>query len=205
MSPQRMRHIRLDLQLIADLIEENSSVLDLGCGDGDLLEKLITEKYVKGHGVELYHEHIFKCIEKGVPVIHADLDEGLNDYPDKSFDYVILSRTIQVVRRPYEVLQDMLRVGKTGIVSIINFGYWKIRSQLFFKGRMPKTKVLPYEWYNTPNIHLSTIKDIHALCRKENISILKQINLVKEHSNRFGANLAPNLFADLAIFVLRKD
>lgn len=205
MSPHRIRQSREDLEKIAALIEENSSVLDLGCGDGDLLALLVNEKNVRGHGVELYHEHIYKCIEKGVPVIHGDLDEGLSDYPDKSFDYVVLSKTIQVVHNPDLILREMLRVGKTGIVSVLNFGYYKVRFNLLFSGRMPKTKVLPYEWYNTPNIHLSTIRDIQDFCRQENITIKQQINLVRERRSHPLANIFPNFFSDLAIFVLQKN
>ncbi|NIA30566.1 MAG: methionine biosynthesis protein MetW [Actinobacteria bacterium] len=205
MSPYRLQHIRLDLQLITDLIDPNSSVLDLGCGDGALLRKLFTEKGVHGHGVEFHHPSIYACIEKGVPVIYGDLDEGLNDYPDKSFNYVVMSRTIQVVKKPHVILNEMLRVGKIGIVSFINFGYWPLRSQLFFRGRMPQTKTLPFQWYNTPNIHLSTIKDIREFCRAEGIIVHKEINLVKESAKHPLANLMPNLFADLAIFVLQKN
>ena len=205
MSPHRAQHSRLDLELIADLIKEKSSVLDLGCGEGDLLYKLVTEKGVKGHGVELYHENLYKCVEKGVPVIYADLDEGLSDYPDNSFDYVVLSRTIQVVRRPNEILKEMLRVGKTGIVSVPNFGFWKVRSDLLFFGRMPRSKTLPFEWYDTPNIHLSTIKDIQDFCFKNDITIKQQINLLREKQKHPLANFHPNLFADLAIFIIQKN
>jgi methionine biosynthesis protein MetW len=203
--PTSNKHTRIDLELIAELINDKSSVLDLGCGDGDLLHKLVTEKSVKGHGVELHHDYLYKSIEKGVPVIQADLDEGLNDYPDNSFDYVVLSQTIQVVHRPDEILLEMLRVGKTGIVSVINFGYWKVRRDLLFGGRMPKNKVLPFEWYNTPNIHLSTIKDFQDFCQNEGITIKRQINLIREKRRHFLVNQIPNLFADLAIFVIEKN
>lgn len=196
-------HLRLDLQLIGDLIADRSSVLDLGCGSGELLQKLIHEKKVQGHGVEISEKFIYDCIAKGVPVVHANLDEGLFDYPDHSFDYVILSRTLQVVRRPTFILKEMLRVGKICIVSLPNFGHWKIRGQLFFLGRMPKTGELPFEWYETPNIHLSTIKDFKAFCRKESIQLIRQINLGKERKVGGLANLIPNLFAELAIFVLQ--
>ncbi len=205
MSPHRLRHIRVDLQLIADLIAPGSSVLDLGCGDGELLHKLVAEKHVQGHGVEVYRPNLFACIEKGVPVIYGDLDEGLDDYPDKSFDYVVMSRTIQVVKKPRVILNEMLRVGKTGIVSFINFGYWSVRSQLFFRGKMPRTKTLPFHWYDTPNIHLSTIKDIRNFCHQEKITIHKEIDLVKESAKHPLANMMSNLFADLAIFVLQKN
>jgi len=205
MTPQKLLHIRLDLELISNLVAENSTVLDLGCGTGDLLFKLLKDKNVQGHGVEIFDQYIYASVDKGVPVVHADLDEGLYDYPDKSFDYVILSRTLQVVRKPHQILKEMLRVGKIGVVSLPNFGFWKVRSQLFFKGKMPVTKILPYQWYDTPNIHLVTIKDFKIFCKKENIKIKKQTYLVKDRKGKWLANLFPNLFAELAIFVIQNN
>jgi methionine biosynthesis protein MetW len=201
MTPQKLRHIRIDLETIANLIPPACTVLDLGCGEGELLHKLIHEKNVSGHGVELFTEYICSCVEKGVPVIHADLNEGLGDYPDKSFDYVILSRTLQVVRRPDIILKEMIRVGKTCIVSFPNFGHWKIRTKLLFYGKMPATKLLPYEWYDTPNIHLSTIKDFRQFCKKENIAITREIYL----ANKLLSGLNANLFSELAIFGLKDN
>ncbi len=195
--------LRVDLQLIADLVPEASRVLDLGCGDGELLDKLIHEKGVDGHGVELYHEHIYECVARGVPVIHADLDEGLSDYPDGSFDYVLLSRTLQEVHKPLIILREMMRVGKIGILSVPNFGYWRTRFQLFFQGRMPVTKTLPYQWYDTPNIHLPTIRDFNLLCRREGIQIIKQITLNRGKCRPL-SGLHPNLFAELVILVVKK-
>lgn len=205
MTPQKLRHIRLDLELISDLVAENSTVLDLGCGAGDLLYKLLKEKNVQGHGVEIFHQYIYASVDKGVPVVHADLDEGLDDYPDKSFDYVILSRTLQVVRKPHQILKEMLRVGKIGIVSLPNFGFWRVRSQLFFKGKMPVTKILPYQWYDTPNIHLVTIKDFKIFCEKQNIKIKKQIYLGMDREGNWLANFFPNLFVESAIFVIQNN
>jgi methionine biosynthesis protein MetW len=201
MSPQAESHIRIDLKLIADLIPQNSTVLDLGCGEGDLLDKLIKEKHVYGHGVEIFDEYICACIEKGVPVIHADLDEGLGDYPDQFFDFVILSRTLQVVKKPVQILKEIVRIGKTGIVSFPNFGLWKIRCQLFLQGKMPKTKLIPHQWYDTPNIHLSTIKDFEIFCEQEHFKIKKEVFI----GNTFLSRLLPNLFAELAIFSLQKN
>ncbi|OPZ72957.1 MAG: hypothetical protein BWY83_00370 [bacterium ADurb.Bin478] len=195
--------LRVDLQLIADLVPENSRVLDLGCGDGELLDKLIHEKSVDGHGVELYNEHIYECVARGVPVIHADLDEGLSDYPDGSFDYVILSRTLQEVHKPLVILREMVRVGKVSILSFPNFGYWRTRFQLFFRGRMPVTRSLPYQWYDTPNIHLPTIRDFNLLCHREGIQVIKQITLNRGKCRPL-SGLHPNLFAELVILVVKK-
>lgn len=196
--------LRVDLQLIADLVPERSRVLDLGCGDGELLDKLIHEKGVDGHGVELYHEHIYECVARGVPVIHADLDEGLSDYPNGSFDYVILSRTLQEVHKPLVILREMVRVGKVSILSFPNFGYWRTRFQLFFQGRMPVTKTLPYQWYDTPNIHLPTLKDFIQLLAAENIRVQRRILLVNGRP-RLLARCWPNALAELVILVTEKN
>ena len=195
--------IRLDLSMIADLVAPGCRVLDLGCGEGDLLNKLMTEKKCDGQGIEILDENVATCVEKGVPVIHANLDSGLRNYPDASFDYVILSRTLQVVRRPDLLLQDMLRVGRKCIISFPNFAALRVRSQLFFRGHMPVTKNLPYHWYDTPNIHLLTIKDFKTFCRENDVEIMKQINLGSERKHGILPDLAPNLFAHLAIFKIR--
>ncbi len=203
MPYRTLKQIRLDLQLIANLIEDDSRVLDLGCGTGDLLLKLVNEKNIRGHGVEIDVKNILSCVEKGVPVIQADMDAGLGDYPDNSFDYVILSQTLQAVKKPHIILKEMLRVGQTGIVSLLNFGCWNVRSQLFLSGKMPRTKTLPYEWYNTPNIHLTTIKDFKNLCDKQNITVKRQINLSQSRKGGILVNLFPNLFANMAIFIIQ--
>ncbi|MBN1996469.1 methionine biosynthesis protein MetW [candidate division KSB1 bacterium] len=194
---------RLDLKLISGFIPAKSSVLDLGCGSGELLQSLIREKNVYGQGVEINEKSIYQCISKGVPVMHADIDEGLLDFPDQSFDYIILSVTIQEVKKPDVLLKEMLRVGRTIIISVPNFGYWKVRFFLLLTGRMPKTKVLPYEWYNTPNIHLTTIKDFKYFCKTNKIQIKKQINILKQRKNSTMANLFSNFYAELAIFTLQ--
>ncbi len=156
-----------------------------------------------GVGIELYNEHIYECISKGVPVIHGNLDEGLYDYPDHSFDYVILSRTLQEVHKPLITLREMVRIGRTGILSFPNFGYWPSRCQLFFLGRMPVTKALPNPWYDTPNIHLATIKDFLQLCRQEKITVLDRIHIRGRKRSRV-AGLCSNLLTEVAIFVIRK-
>jgi methionine biosynthesis protein MetW len=196
-------HMRVDLQIIADLVPAQSRVLDLGCGDGDLLNKLIHEKQVDGAGVELYNEHIYECIAKGVPVIQGNLDEGLYDYPDHSFDYVILSRTLQEVHKPLVTLREMIRIGRVGILSFPNFGYWNARGQLFFQGRMPMTKALPNPWHSTPNIHLATIRDFLQLCQEEKIEVLDRIH-IRGRKRSWLAGLWSNLLTEVAIFVIRR-
>jgi methionine biosynthesis protein MetW len=208
MNPQPARlsdQIRLDFEIIVGLITPQSRVLDLGCGEGELLAKLIGEKQCRGQGIEIEDRNICTCVEKGVPVIHADLDDGLHDYPDASFDYIVLSRTLQVVNRPDFILKEMLRVGKECIVSFPNFSALSVRSQLFFKGQMPVTRNLPYQWYDTPNIHLLTIRDFRAFCIKEKIEVLKQINLGSERKRGFLPDLLPNQFSHLSIFKIRKS
>ena len=203
-QPERLSDkIRLDFEIIAGLIAPQSRVLDLGCGEGELLAKLIEEKGCRGHGIEIEDKNICICVEKGVPVVHADLDTGLHDYPDASFDYIVLSRTLQVVKRPDFILKEMLRVGKECIVSFPNFSALRVRSQLFFLGHMPVTRNLPYHWYDTPNIHLLTIRDFKAFCKKENIGILKQINLGSERKGGFLPDRFPNLFSHLSIFKIQ--
>ncbi|MBD3386617.1 methionine biosynthesis protein MetW [candidate division KSB1 bacterium] len=204
MTNQEKNTLRTDQQRIIDLIRPHSRVLDLGCGNGELLCKLMHKKAVQGHGIEIDVDSIIECIEKGVPVIQMNLDEGLGDYSDHSFDYVILSHTLQVVKKPHLILREILRVGRTGIVSVPNFGYWKVRLQLLFKGKMPVTKTLPFDWYDTPNIHLLTIKDFKLFCKRENIDIMDQVNLgVNRGKMRIG-NVFPNSFAESVVFTLGK-
>lgn len=191
---------RLDLHLISQLVEAGSTVLDLGCGDGTLMELLVREKGVVARGVEISEEGVYQCITRGLSVHHGDLDEGLGDYPDDSFDYVVLSQTLQTVRRPKLVVQEMLRVGRLGIVTFPNFAHWRARVDLALSGRMPVTKDLPYEWYDTPNIHLTTIKDFFALCREEGISIVRSVYLAGDRR----ITALPNLRARMALFVVRR-
>ncbi len=150
---------RWDHQVICEVVSPNSSVLDLGCGDGELLSRLISGKDVQGQGIEKDFERVIECVAKGVPVFHADLDEGIAGFPDGFFDYVILEKTLQAVHRPLLVLEEMLRVGRAGIVSFPNFGHWGIMASFVRTGRMPITPVLPYRWHDTPNIHLFTVND----------------------------------------------
>lgn len=198
--------LRVDLELIFNLITPGSRVLDLGCGGGELLERLIRDKQARGFGVEISHEGIQACIDRGVPVFHGDIDQGLSDHHDQAFDYVILTQTLQAIHRPQFALQEMLRVGQQGVVSLPNFGYWRIRRDLLLHGRMPKTPLLPYDWYETPNIRMCTILDFEELCRQMAIQIVQRIPLTAdgrrlEHpiKSAFANTLAP-----MAVYLLCK-
>lgn len=167
-----MNRIRWDHVQIYDLIPEGSSVLDLGCGDGELLASLIRHKKVIGMGIEKNLERVRETIARGVPVLHHDLDLGLAEFPDGSFDYVLLEKTLQTVHQPLVVMDEMLRVGKYGVISFPNFGHPEVTSSLVNKLRMPVTPDLPYQWYDTPNIHLFTVNDFMDLCQQKDISII---------------------------------
>ncbi len=193
--------VRFDHKIILDMIENNSKVLDLGCGDGDLLSLLITQKSVKGTGIEINEQAIYKCIEKGLTVSHGDIDTGLLDYSSKRFDYVILNESLQEVLNPQQVILESLRVGKKVIVGIPNFCQIKARFQIFFRGQVPVTNELPYQWYNTPNLRFLSLKDFKNFCRLKDITIdeAKAISVNKEVS------FLPNLFAHSGLFLLHKD
>ena len=155
---------RVDLVLVAEMVERGAKVLDVGCGDGELLHLLSESRGVDGRGIELSREGVNECVAKGLAVIQGDADTDLGDYPDDAFDYVILSQTLQATRHPRAVLEHMLRIGRHAMVSFPNFGHWQVRLQLLFAGHMPQTDILPYSWYDTPNIHHCTIKDFRQLC-----------------------------------------
>lgn len=196
MTSKRKEDLSLDHKIIGDLIEPGSMVLDLGCGDGELLEYLVAEKEVKGSGVEINEDAIYRCVEKGLSVSHGDIDSGLKEYPDSLFDYVIFNQTMQQVYSPAEALNEAFRVGKKVIVGFPNFCYVNARLQIFFAGHVPVTPSLPYSWYDTPNLHFLSIKDFEAFCRKQEIRIEKRIFLNEKRIVR----LFPNLFALNAIF-----
>jgi len=189
--------------VIADLMEQGGRVLDLGCGDGELLELLSREKKVTGQGIEIDEGNITHCTARGVNVIHGNLDEGLRDYGNGTFDYVVLNQTLQVVHKPDYVLQEMVRVGKRGIVGFPNFAYLRIRLQLFFTGKMPRTPELPFQWYNTPNIHLVTIKDFERFCRGNQVEIIKRIFI--SGSSLVNPYLFPNLLSKSALYVIKRS
>ena len=198
--------MKLEFKIISDLINENSHVLDVGCGDGILMEFLVKEKKVNIRGIEISKTKVQNCIAKGLTIIEGDAEIDLKQFPDKSFDYVILSQTLQAFLNPELVLNELLRVGKKAIITIPNFGYWKVRLHLLLKGTMPITKTLPDEWYNTPNLHMCTIKDFVHFVKSRNIKIFKSIALNKLNASLINErNLGiKNLSADLGIFLIEK-
>ena len=195
-----------EFKVISELIDEKSRVLDVGCGDGILMEYLLKNKVVDVRGLEISKEKVKKCLSNGLAVVEGDAEYDLKQFPDLSFDYVILSQTLQAFMSPENVIKDLLRVGKKVIVTIPNFGHWKVRLDLLFKGEMPITKNLPYEWYNTPNLHMCTIQDFYNFCNSKGISIFKTISLNgKKTSKITSSNLKfKNLISELGIFLLEK-
>ncbi len=196
--------MKKEFKAIADIIPKNISVLDVGCGDGSLMNLLIKEKNIKARGLEIKEEYVKKCISRGLSVIEGDAETELHQFPDQSFDFVILSQTLQAFYNPEKVLKDLLRVGKSAIVSIPNFGYWKVRTSLLFFGKMPVTKTLPNNWYDTPNLHMCTIKDLFNFCSDKNIKINKIIGLNENRTSEIKkSNLErKNLFSKIGIFWL---
>lgn len=199
---EESKGLHLNYEIITNIIEKNSRVLDLGCGKGTLLKKLI-DKGCSGVGIEINQQNVIESIEKGLSVIQGDIDEGLKEFADKEYDYVILNQTLQSTEKPDYVIEEMLRVGKKVVVSFPNFAYWKVRFYLFFSGRMPKSNILPFEWFDTPNIHLLTVKDFFAFCNNRNIKILNQIYMNRARViKNFMSKFHVNLFTEEAIFVI---
>jgi len=199
-------NMKPEFKIISDLINDNSHVLDVGCGDGILMEFLVKEKKVNIRGIEISKTKVQNCIAKGLTIIEGDAEIDLKQFPDKSFDYVILSQTLQAFLNPEKVINELLRIGKQAIVTIPNFGYWKIRLHLLLKGTMPVTRTLPDEWYNTPNIHLCTIKDFVFFSKTKNFKLSKSIALRNNlPSNIKNSNLnIKNLSSNLGIFLIER-
>jgi methionine biosynthesis protein MetW len=195
---------RIDYKLIEDLVPEGATVLDLACGDGELLSELIAGKHVHGSGVEIDQAAVEKCIARGLSVFHGDLDAGLADFTDQSHDVVILSLSLQQLRRPRMIVREMVRVGRLAIVSFPNFAHWSTRLQLFARGRMPVTRDLPYQWWDTPNIHLCTIQDFRALCREEGLRIEHELYLSGTDRPAPEHPYLPNLLARIGIFAVAR-
>ena len=196
--------VRVDLLLIADMIERGARVLDVGCGDGALLEHLARTKEVDGRGIELSQPAVKACVGSGLSVIQGDADQDLRDYPTQAFDYVVLSQTLQATHNPKDVLEHLVRIGRSAIVSFPNFGHWRVRWQLLTVGRMPRTHTLADAWHQTPNIHLCTIRDFIALCRELGIAIDEQIFVDRRGrpGSIYGGGRLANLLADTSVFRL---
>jgi len=192
--------LRRELEIVAEWVEPGSRVLDLGCGDGTLLQYLIERKGVTAYGLEHDPRKVTGCMARGVNVVRADLDDGLSDFHRDSFDHVIMSQTIQAVRYPDKLLEDMLRVAHHGIVTFPNIGYWRLRVQLLLQGRMPRSPALPNAWYNSPNIHLCTVRDFERLCASMGVQIRERRLLDRAHRSTPVIDLAPNLLGEIAIY-----
>ena len=198
--------MKQEFKIIADLIESNTRVLDVGCGDGTLMEFLKNNKKLDIRGIEISKNNVQQCIGKGLTVIEGDAEKDLSQFPDGSFDFVILSQTLQAFLNPEKVISEHLRVGKKAVVTIPNFGYWKVRLHLLIKGTMPITRTLPDEWYNTPNLHMCTIQDFFNFCKKRKIRLYSSIALQNLKSSKItNSNLTlKNLTAVLGIFLIEK-
>lgn len=196
--------MRFDLEVIASWIQPGSNVLDLGCGTGDLLYYLKKNKQVSGTGIDFEESNIAQCIEKGLTVLQGDINEEVNDYAANTFDYVILSQTLQQVFEPESLVKSLLTIGKKAVVSFPNFSHWSCRMQLLFKGKAPHTSQLPYEWYNSPNIRVITLKDFQNFTKKTKIKILKEVAINTNNQDRQGniIRLLPNLRATYGIFLI---
>lgn len=206
MTPANPKAIRVDLQLIADMIAPGARVLDVGCGNGALLEYLSQEKQVDARGIEISTQGVQACVSAGLSVVQGDVETDLKNYPDGAFDYVILSQTLQAMMNPKAMLEQMTRIGKHVVVSLPNFAYWRLRLFIMFKGRMPVSENLPYEWYNTPNIHFCTIRDFVKLADDMGLTIERSLFLDDEGTSRtIGNSIAmANWFGEQAVFLLKK-
>jgi len=192
--------IRSDYSIILDWIKNDSSVLDLGCNGGELLSLIVKENNARAHGIEIDEQAIYKCVELGLSVSHQDIDNGLSEYNDESFDYVILNQSIQQVKKPDVVLKESLRVGKEVIIGFPNFAHFRARFQIFFRGKTPVTPSLPYEWYETPNLHFLSISDFMDYCQKQDIRIQRTAFI----GNTGMVGIFPNLLAQTGLFLISK-
>lgn len=193
-------NLRADLQIIEKWISPGSHVLDLGCGNGELLHYLQSQKKVRGYGLEIDPDNINTCINKGVNVIEKNLDHGLDNFADRSFDTVVMTQALQAVHYPDRILEDMLRIGREAILTFPNFGHWRCRLYLGMKGRMPVSEFMPYTWYNTPNIHFCTFKDFENLCRERSVKILDRLVVDQTHQSSRLSAMWPNLLGEVAIY-----
>ena len=196
--------LRNDLQIISSLIQDNEKVLDVGCGNGNLIEFLSKEKSVDCKGIEIELGKMNYCLKKGLSVVQGDANYDLNDFSDNSFSTVILSQTIQATIFPERVIKNLIRIGKRAIISFPNFGFWKVRRDFFFSGKMPKNKILPYEWFDTPNIHLCSVKDFIELCNKNRIIIKDKVLLDENGKKIRSINFLENLLSYQVIFCVSK-
>ena len=193
--------LRADLEIISEWIKPDTRILDLGCGDGTLLTHLHNIRNVTGYGLEIDVTNILQCIVKGVQVIQTNLDEGITEFFDENtFDYVVMTQTLQAIQNPEKLIDEMLRIGKEGIVTFPNMAYWKSRIQLALGGRMPVTRTLPHEWFDTPNIHLCSINDFENLCEKRGIKIIQRTAVDYAHRHNLGIKLFPNLLGEIALY-----
>lgn len=199
-----MSELREDLNIIQQWVKPNSKVLDLGCGEGTLLKHLKKHKNVHAYGLEIDSDKITACIKKGVNVIEQNLDKGLSNFKENTIDTVIMTQALQAVQRPDELLDEMLRIGDEAIVTFPNFGYWRTRFYLLLKGRMPMSKTLPYNWYDTPNIHLCTFRDFEVLCHEKGIRILDKTVVDGEHKEHLIINLWPSMLGETAIYRIKR-
>lgn len=197
-------NLRLDLQIISNWIPDGARVLDLGCGNGALLRHL-KQRRISGYGLEIDNAKFASCIKAGVNVIQADLDQGLPQFADQSFDFVILSQTLQAVNHPDFLLEEIARVGKQGIIGFPNFGHWQCRLQLAFGGHMPLSRNLPNAWFDTPNIHFCTVKDFEQLCSDRHINVLNRSIVNHNHNDTLGTKLLPNFFGQIALYQIQKQ
>jgi len=192
---------RSDYAIIGEIVEPKTKVLDLGCGEGELLAWLALQKGVDARGVEISNAKVRSAIARGVSVFQSDIEQALADYPDQAFDYVILSQTLQETRNPRQVLREMLRVGRRGIVAFPNFGHWRVRASMLFSGRAPRTGLFPYEWYESPNIHFLTVHDFEALAALEGLTIERRYFLAGHRK----VEALPNLLAEVAVYLVRRS